>query len=470
MSIQPANYLIGGAQPSQNPLSSFEQGLEKGIVLRERRVAREKKKSFEAELSDIVENPSTSKLADLSLRYPEFADQLKTPYEQLSETQQKMELAEASRVYAALKSDKPQIAERILYEQADAYENGGDKENAQATRDFAEMVAISPETALTTSGLFLASILGPDKFASTFSTLENDRRMEKQFPTLMKIKQAQLRKANTEAQRSAINAKFDAQANKLRLNELSRKVELVDRSPVQRSEILPDKSIVMVTKNGDTRVIDPEGNEVFGDERVHLLHEANIYGTELKGMAKAEETANKISQEQAQKGFETIGKVRTNITNLDRAMSALEGGARTGYIMKNLPSLTASSIELQKIQNELGLDIVGAYTFGALSEGELDLALSTALPLNMDEESLMRWLRQKKAAQENVVQYITDQVQFLSQPGNTIGDWTKQVREREQANAAEMASQNPLEVTTPGGTYYFDTPEQAAQYRRAIGL
>lgn len=142
-------------------------------------------------------------------------------------------------------------------------------------------------------------------------------------------------------------------------------------------------------------------------------------------MAKAEgdvKSAGKVIDQ----SFERISKVQSNISNMDRAISALDRGAKTGAIQKFLPSITAASRELKQIQNELGLDVIGSVTFGALSEGELNLALDTALDLGQDPEALKNLLTQKKAAQEKLIGYLNKQIQFLDS-GGTLAQWSQKV-------------------------------------------
>ena len=85
--------------------------------------------------------------------------------------------------------------------------------------------------------------------------------------------------------------------------------------------------------------------------------------------------------------------------------------------------LRASSIKLKNLQNRLGLDIIGAVTFGALSKGELDLALNTALPRNLSEDQLVGFLRDKRNAQVKLRDSITEFAQFTGAGDKTIAEW-----------------------------------------------
>ena len=121
--------------------------------------------------------------------------------------------------------------------------------------------------------------------------------------------------------------------------------------------------------------------------------------------------------------FESIGKARKSIGNIDRAIKAIDDGANTGFVQGFFPSITTASVELQQLRNELGLDVIGGVTFGALSKGELDLALTTALPTNLSGPALRDFLSRKKEAQKNLILNMQEAVRFLSKPGNTVADF-----------------------------------------------
>lgn len=121
-----------------------------------------------------------------------------------------------------------------------------------------------------------------------------------------------------------------------------------------------------------------------------------------------------ISAKFVERSFDSIQKVEKNILNLDRAADALRSGAGTGPIEQFFPSFKSASRQLQQIQRELGLDVIGSVTFGALSKGELDLALETALDLGQDEDALLSQIVAKKVAQEKLIGFYRQAVSFLS--------------------------------------------------------
>lgn len=137
--------------------------------------------------------------------------------------------------------------------------------------------------------------------------------------------------------------------------------------------------------------------------------------------------------------FKKLPMIQANINKLDRAMTAIDKGASTGYIQSMLPTFRAASVQLDQLQSELGLDVVGSVTFGALSEGELQLALDVALPTNLEPGPLREWIGEKRSAQQKLWNYLKEQATFLGKKGNTITDWyskvdgPKEIRETEKA-------------------------------------
>ena len=120
-------------------------------------------------------------------------------------------------------------------------------------------------------------------------------------------------------------------------------------------------------------------------------------------------------------GVEKIAKINLGLGNIDRAISALNRGAGVGAIQRFLPSFKAASVELDNIQKSMALDVIGAVTFGALSEGELNLAKEVALPTGLDTPQLIQHLQDRKSAQEKLKNYYNEQIQFLDQGGTVAG-------------------------------------------------
>ena len=112
----------------------------------------------------------------------------------------------------------------------------------------------------------------------------------------------------------------------------------------------------------------------------------------------------------------------------------------TGVIRSYLPAFDQATAQLRSLANSLGLEIVAGTTFGALSAGELRLALDTAIDLSQSKENVAGQIRRKKALQQQVRAVLEEQALILS--SGTIGydqyieDYINQTRE-DQARAEE---------------------------------
>lgn len=135
-------------------------------------------------------------------------------------------------------------------------------------------------------------------------------------------------------------------------------------------------------------------------------------------------------------GFESIVKIDSGIRNIDKAIRVVQSGAGVGAVEKIWPSIKASSVELDNIRGQMALDVVGATTFGALSEGELNLAKDIALPTGLDTKELEAYLVRKKAAQEKLRNYYNEQIQFIDQ-GGTVAGFLRQ-KERDQGDTPSL--------------------------------
>lgn len=144
------------------------------------------------------------------------------------------------------------------------------------------------------------------------------------------------------------------------------------------------------------------------------------------------------------KGFEAIQKIDINTRNLGKAIDAIDEGAQTGAIISRFtPTIRAATVKLEQIQKLLGLDVIGAVTFGALSKGELDLALETALPTNLSAPELKQWLLDKQAANSKLRDYFSSQIEFVDQGGTLAGFLRQQGRQGQQGNVIDFADLPP---------------------------
>jgi hypothetical protein len=161
------------------------------------------------------------------------------------------------------------------------------------------------------------------------------------------------------------------------------------------------------------------------------LADIEVKKTSKVALVKQAATASK-------EAFDSLKGVRTTIANIDDAIKALDKGAATGPIVSKLPSFREASIELGNIKGRMGLDVVGATTFGALSESELNFALDTALPDSLEPAALKDWLARKKDTQKKLADELRKAASFLGKPGNTIADYIE-LQEKENPSVESLS-------------------------------
>ena len=150
----------------------------------------------------------------------------------------------------------------------------------------------------------------------------------------------------------------------------------------------------------------------------------------VMSMKKATDTSQvAIRQGIAQDAFVSIGKANAAIGNIDSAIKAIDDGANTGPVDNWFPSFKTSTIELQNAGNRMGLDVIGAVTFGALSAGEMKLAMSTALPMDMQPKELKTWLGTRKRAQHKLRSEMMKAAQHFESNGS-ISDYLEGMKVR----------------------------------------
>ena len=196
---------------------------------------------------------------------------------------------------------------------------------------------------------------------------------------------------------------------------------------------LPDGRVVV--KNADNSVLE-------GQAALDAIRQAVEFDREQGAMSTAESRASVLAIERADEAFETLGKVRANIATLDEAKRAVLDGADTGLLASRFPAFSEATRELRNVQARLGLNVISNTTFGALSEGELKLALQTALPDDLEGPALIDWIDSRQNAQLKLLGEMENLAIFLGTPGNTTADWIEFQKDNQNSQVSPIESGN----------------------------
>lgn len=211
----PIDYSGAFAPQAQNPFAGALQAIQLGATIRDDRaqqaaLAEKNRQAQEmsAALSEASQNPTPERIAALSVRYPQLSEGFKRSYDMMASEAQKSNLSSMTQVYAAVNSDRPEIATQLLRQQAETLKSSGRDKEAQAASTMADLVEKSPQHAKLTIGAALSGIMGPDKFAESFAKLGGEARAQEQAPAVLEEARAKAAKTASEAKTAAVTAQY----------------------------------------------------------------------------------------------------------------------------------------------------------------------------------------------------------------------------------------------------------------------
>jgi hypothetical protein len=192
----------------------------------------------------------------------------------------------------------------------------------------------------------------------------------------------------------------------------SKRIEAKD---VKSSKILDDSTVISVLKNNDVVVTGPTGEILEGEARLQAIRDAQDFGVDVQQRRSKGRELGKGAGKIALASFGAAGKIKENVLDLKRGIELIEKeGATTGYINDFLPNMKAATRKFANLRGKLGLNVVSSVTFGALSKGELNLAMDVALPKGMSEEETVNWIKTRVAAQEKLAANLEDAALYLA--------------------------------------------------------
>jgi len=294
------------------------------------------------------------------------------------------------------------------------------------------------------SGAYMSAKQSNDR---TRQNKANDRRMED-----ARVRQEQQDELNRRYRESQITKNLRGQAGVTPAN-IKEWETYSAMNPGQQEDYLQMKRAnryfdmggvqMMGSQTGPTaQAVTPAGQEGATQQQL-----TEVLSTQAAASRKELDAATQ-SQKVSSDYFERLPSINQGISNLNRGIQLIDEGADTGPISSFFPSFTKASIELDQLQNVLGLDVIGSTTFGALSKGELDLALKTAIPDNLNEQDLKIWMTNKRDAQIKLKNYLEEAAIYLSKTGNTQASWAEMQREKKsdegkkKSRLAELRAKN----------------------------
>lgn len=370
---QPFNYMLNVPDPTQSVMGGVQNALNISNMMSQRKTQAQ----MDSDLGALSQNPTPSALASMMVKYPSLSENFKKTYDVLSSEQKDSRIKQASQVYAAMQAGKPEVAQQLLLEQAAAARNAGMEQDAKAAETVAELVKLNPATAETSTGLLLASAMGPDKFAETFTKLQGERREAELQPSKLTESQAK-------AQKAAVEAKFAESGAALDLQKKG-----WDITKIQEDIKISKQNAGIAALNAQ---ISREGNQIKREEN----------------QLKLQDLVQKRDSAVREKAAE-LEAARANMDNMlntaDRILKTPVGvvGSAAGPVSSRMPTLSQDTADFEALVETLGsqsflAQIPNIKGMGALSNAEGE-KLQAALQNFSLRQSPERLLENVKEAQ-----------------------------------------------------------------------
>ena len=220
------------------------------------------------------------------------------------------------------------------------------------------------------------------------------------------------------------------------MQELQAEVNAMAQAGQQQVSVKSYKPII----NDDGTLGIPTYNPNTGESKLVTVQGATQLTPEQKQQAELRkgllEQASKVSGD----AFEQLRGNRQSIATMNEAVKAIDDGASSGFFSKYLPSFRESTIQLENAAQRMGLDVIAATTFGALSEGELRLAMDTAVPSNLKPKALKSWLSERITAKKKLSRELTKMAVELGKGKTTIAEYLEKNATMDERSEMDILS------------------------------
>jgi len=212
----------------------------------------------------------------------------------------------------------------------------------------------------------------------------------------------------------------------------------------------PNGTTVSVFQDGTKQVRDNQGNLLEGESASEAIKLAQADEIEQARLTEFETKSAAAKAGMVESTVKSIINVDSSLRNYAKAKRALReainnGQNITGLLTQYFPDISVEAAELTNARNALGLDVVGSVTFGALSKGELDLALTQGLPLGLNEPQLLEYIERRELAMKRYRQSLMEAARVYADPNKDFNDYLDSIKQKEVTNPYSGKPDDELE-------------------------
>lgn len=455
--MDPINYSID----VQSPFQAALQGYQAGAAIRndqfqqqQQQQALAMQKQMQMDVAAVANNPNAGArdYAALTMKYPALKDQFKQSWDMVGKDQQAGKLDLMTRAYSALSTGRPDVAEQLMRDRAAAMRNSGAPEqDVKAQEMWADLIKASPEQARHIGGLMLSSVMEPDKFSATFSTLGDQGRAADKAP-------AEQRKAEAEATIKGVEASNAPTAAALsNANTRSQIEERAGRLALDKDKLRSDIELELYKLKQKGTELDDGAKKIVNDSTVAAVSADQSAGQMLDLASRIEQAG--ASSGATAKGAELYKSLTGNqdaITQLRQEYTRL----RSTQVSKMLPPGPASDKDIQLALSGFPAETAEPATMAAFIRGMAKLQQADAAVSSAKAE----WVNSVGHLGKPKTDIEVDGIKVPA--GSTFVDFSRQFMQR---RTDERAAQQATQQVQGRGYMRFAQPQGAAPAPAAGG-
>lgn len=213
----------------------------------------------------------------------------------------------------------------------------------------------------------------------------------------------------------------------------------------------PNGLTISVFQDGTKQVVSPTGEILTGALATEAIKAAQADEIEQARLTEFQTKSASAKAGMVQSTVNSLINVDSSLRNMARAKQALRdsmasgSGDISGPIAQYFADISVEAAELTSARNALGLDVVGSVTFGALSKGELDLALTQGLPLGLRPPQLLEFIERRERAIKKYRQSLMEAARIYADPNQNFEDYLDTLEKVEIDNPYKTTSDDDLE-------------------------
>lgn len=356
--MDPINYSIDVPNPTQ----SFMQGIQSGAAVnqlqqqqQQQAAAKARQIQMNTDLAAISKNPTSDQIAEMSVKYPELSEQFKRSYDMLAPQEKEARINQMLPIYSAAVNGRKDVAADLLNKQADALDNSGKTQEAAQVRAHAQAFIDHPETMLTTSGLLLASAMGPDKYKEMVGGITDQQKAP-----------SEVAQSQAEAALKSAQAKAEPQTIALKNADISSQIK-------NRSDVL----------NLDYAKVQQERDLKLAEMNQKLLTPS--------------ETAQKVINDAASTAV-VSDQAATKYLDLAKRLEEADPNSFAGGLNEGVKKITGGQDDITALRKEYdrlrSSGIAQMYKgLGSMSDSDVKIAMGAFLPDTADTKQLVKFVR-----------------------------------------------------------------------------